>query len=50
VLVVDADIDGWHEFEMSATDCIHRLLQGRLGLEIFDDLFISQPFSIERRA
>ncbi|HEX6682144.1 MAG TPA: hypothetical protein VF062_05090 [Candidatus Limnocylindrales bacterium] len=39
VVFVDADLDGWPEFDISATECIYRVLTGDISLYQFDDLF-----------
>jgi hypothetical protein len=39
VVFVDADLDGWHEFDISATECIYRVLTRDIQLYQFDDLF-----------
>lgn len=39
MVFVDADLDGWPEFDISATECIYRVLTGDISLYQFDDLF-----------
>jgi hypothetical protein len=39
VVIVDADLEDWYEFDISATECLYKVLVGELQLEPFDDLF-----------
>ncbi|MFF5081579.1 hypothetical protein ACFY36_31410 [Actinoplanes sp. NPDC000266] len=39
VVFVDADLEGWYDFELSATECMYKVLVGEIRLEPFDDLF-----------
>jgi hypothetical protein len=39
VVIVDADVEEWYEIEMSATECIYKILTGELELDPFEDLF-----------
>lgn len=39
VVIVDADLEAWYELEMSATECVYRILVGELRLDPFEDLF-----------
>jgi hypothetical protein len=52
VVIVDADLEGWYQFDMSATECIYRILVGELQLDPFEDLFggfkhHAEPFPTE---
>jgi hypothetical protein len=39
VVIVDADLEDWYEFELSATECIYKVLVGEIQLDPFEDLF-----------
>jgi hypothetical protein len=52
VVIVDADLEDWYEFDMSATECIYKVLVGELQLDPFEDLFggfehHAQPFPLD---
>lgn len=39
VVIVDADLEEWYELDLSATECIYRVLVGEIELDPFEDLF-----------
>ncbi|GHJ47416.1 hypothetical protein Cs7R123_47580 [Catellatospora sp. TT07R-123] len=39
VVIVDADLDNWYELEMSATECLYRVLTGEIEFAPFMGLF-----------
>lgn len=39
VVIVDADLEDWYEFDTSATECLYKVLVGEFQLEPFEDLF-----------
>lgn len=39
IVIVDADLEGWYEFNLSATQCIYKVLVGEIQLDPFEDLF-----------
>jgi hypothetical protein len=48
VLFVDADMEDWLEFDMSATEFIYSLLVGRIRLPVFDEYFCDSPHTYTR--
>jgi hypothetical protein len=38
-VIVDADLDAWYEFDVSATECIYKILVGEIQLDPFENLF-----------
>jgi hypothetical protein len=47
VVIVDADLEIWYEFDMSATECVYRILLGELQLDPFEDLFGGSEHRVE---
>lgn len=39
VVVVDEDLESWYDFDLSATECIYKILVGDIRRDPFDDLF-----------
>ncbi|WP_139131507.1 hypothetical protein [Micromonospora halophytica] len=39
VVIADADLEGWYDFDLSATECIYQVLVGDIDLDPFEDLF-----------
>ncbi|BAL91261.1 hypothetical protein AMIS_60410 [Actinoplanes missouriensis 431] len=39
VVIVDEDLEGWCDLDLSATECVYKVLVGDIRLEPFDDLF-----------
>ncbi|MEV0807605.1 hypothetical protein [Micromonospora sp. NPDC050200] len=39
VVIVDAELEDWLEYDMTATECIYKLLGGQIELEQFEGLF-----------
>jgi hypothetical protein len=39
VVIVDADLEDWYEFDLSATECLYKVLVGEIQLDPFEDLF-----------
>jgi hypothetical protein len=48
VVIVDADLEDWYEFEMSATECIYKILVGQIELEPFEGLFLGPEHSFAK--
>ncbi|QGN49241.1 hypothetical protein GKC29_22070 [Micromonospora sp. WMMC415] len=48
VLIVDADLEDWYEFGMSATECIYNILVGEIEFPVFEGLFDDSPHAYSR--
>jgi hypothetical protein len=48
VLIVDADLVDWYEFDMSATECIYKLLVGEIEFPAFEGIFDDSPHACRR--
>jgi hypothetical protein len=48
VVIVDADLDAWHEFDLSATECLYSILVGEIRVKAFADYFDEAEHTVER--
>jgi hypothetical protein len=39
VVFVDADMEGWHDFDMNASACLYEVLTGAISLEYLENYF-----------
>ncbi|GIF05002.1 hypothetical protein [Actinoplanes siamensis] len=39
VVIVDADLEGWHELDMSATECIYKVMVREIDIKPFGQFF-----------